>query len=166
MTPWEMSAEGEARLADWNKTPERRPMNEETRKLRDSEAVWLDYKKQVGLDDNDRHIAANFTVSDMKSAIGLGADWGYAQAKREAQGEIEALCKERNEWKFETLTLRQAAANLQSQLAEERARGEKMREALKSVRLNYMREHLNSTSCDNCGSKVYEALASYEGGSK
>lgn len=67
------------------------------------EELWIDYKKQVGLADNDLHIAANFTVSDMKSAIEMGRDsrnTAYNAAAKELGDRLQAAEAKLKKFKF------------------------------------------------------------------
>lgn len=140
-------------------------MNEETRKLRDSEAEKYT-KKFKGIVQPDGS-EGDPCLIDLQIAYEKGFDAGYAQAKREAQGEIDELrdLAAGNMCGYCDHKLN-SGYDLQSQLSEERARGEKLREALKFYHRTSTWEAYGTIALEDSGVTASEALASYEGGSK
>lgn len=55
------------------------------------EQAWTQWKENAGLEQDDKRLSANFSSSDMRSAIYSGFDAMYAEHERIVKGLLEAL---------------------------------------------------------------------------
>ncbi len=55
------------------------------------EQAWTQWKENAGLEQDDKRLSANFSSSDMRSAVHAGFDAMYAEHERIVKGLVEGL---------------------------------------------------------------------------